>query len=185
MVVEIKELTIDGKIIAVGLVLPALESIPIIEVGSSWMLEQLIATSIIIGKVTVDLFGLSFCMLSIALIPSGVAAPFMPSRFADMFIATYCLLSSERLCLPKILFIIGERSLDNFFESPLCSKIENMPIQMAYMAHSSSDSETALFDALSSPESTCEGSKMQMQIMLEANKNIQILFMINYMIKIS
>ena len=122
---------IDGKIMLVGLELPAFVSIPIIDVGRSCTLEQLIAISKIIGSVTVDLFLLSFYMDSIALIPRGVAAPLIPRRFADMFIETYFLLSSERLFLPKILFIMGDSSLDTFFESPLCSKIENKPIQMA------------------------------------------------------
>ena len=78
------------------------------------MLEQLIATNIIIAKVAVSLFLLSFCIDSMAFMPSGVAAPFMPKRFADIFIETYCLLSAERLFLPNILFIIGDRNLDNF-----------------------------------------------------------------------
>ena len=78
----------DGKIIAVGFLLSAAASMPIIDVGKIWILEHEIATSIIIGKVTVFLFGLSFCIDSIAFIPSGVAAPFMPSKFADMFMVT-------------------------------------------------------------------------------------------------
>ena len=131
MVVEMIEHTTDGKIIPDGFELPAEDSIPIIDVGSSCMLEQLIAISIIIGKVTVFLFWLSFCIDSIALIPRGVAAPLIPRRFADIFIETYLLLSSERLFLPNILFIIGDRSFETFFDSPLCSKIENNPIQMA------------------------------------------------------
>lgn len=95
------------------------------------MLEQLIAISIIIGKVIVVLSLLSFCIDSMALMPSGVAAPPIPKRFAEIFIETYLRLSSERLFLPKILFIIGDNNLDNFLESPLCSKIENNPIQIA------------------------------------------------------
>ena len=53
------------------------------------------AISIIIGKVITFLLGLSFCIDSIAFIPSGVAAPLIPSRFAEIFIDTYLLLSSE------------------------------------------------------------------------------------------
>ena len=131
IVVERIEHKIDGKIMPDGFLLPALESMPIIDVGKIWILEQLIAISIIIGKVMVSFFVLSFCIDSMALIPSGVAAPLIPSKFADMFIETYLRLSSERLFLPKILFIIGDRSLETFFESPLCSKMENNPIQMA------------------------------------------------------
>ncbi len=131
IVVERIEHKIDGKIMPDGFLLPAFESIPIIDVGKIWILEQLIAISIIIGNVMVSFFVLSFCIDSMALIPSGVAAPLIPSRFADMFIETYLRLSSERLFLPKILFIIGDRSLETFFESPLCSKMENKPIQMA------------------------------------------------------
>lgn len=115
----------------VGFELPAFESIPIIEVGRSCTLEQLIAISKIIGSVTDDLLLLSFCIDSMAFMPSGVAAPLIPRRFAEMFIETYFLLSSERLFLPKILFIMGDSSLDTFFDNPLCSKIENKPIQMA------------------------------------------------------
>ncbi len=125
------EQIIEGNIIDEGFLLPALASMPIIEVGRSWTLEQLIAISIIIGKVMVVLFLLSFCIDSMALIPRGVAAPPMPSKFAEMFIETNWRLSSERLFLPKILFIIGDRSLDNFLDSPLCSKIEKSPIQIA------------------------------------------------------
>ena len=115
----------------VGFLLPAFASIPIIDVGNSWMLEQLMATSIIIGKVTVFLLVLFFCIDSMALIPRGVAAPPIPSKFAEMFIETSSRLSAERLFLPKSLVIIGDKNLDNFLESPLCSKIENKPIQMA------------------------------------------------------
>ena len=131
IVVEIIEQKSDGKIIDDGFELPAFASIPIIEVGNSWTLEQLIAINIIIGKVTTDLFLLSFCIDSMAFIPRGVAAPLIPRRFAEMFIDTYFLLSSERLFLPKILFIIGDSSLDTFWESPLFSKMEKIPSQMA------------------------------------------------------
>ena len=118
-------------IIPVGLELPADASMPIIDVGKSCMLEQDIAINIIIGKDTTDLFGLSFCIDSIAFMPSGVAAPFIPNKFADIFIDTYLLLSCERLLLPNILFIIGERSLDTFWDRPLFSSIPNMPSQIA------------------------------------------------------
>ena len=121
----------DGKIIPDGFLLPAFDNIPIIDVGKNWTLEQLIATSIIIGKVTLVLSLLSFCIDSIALIPSGVAAPLIPSKFAEMFMETYFRLSSERLFLPKSLFIIGDRSLDNFAERPLFSRIVKRPIQIA------------------------------------------------------
>lgn len=166
----------------VGFLLPADSSMPIIEVGRSCKLEQLKVTSIIIGNVTVDFVGLFFCIDSMAFMPSGVAAPFIPRRFAEIFIETYFLLSLERLFLPKILFIIGDRSLDNLPESPLCSKIENNPIQIAYIARSSSESLTALFDAVKSPERTFVGSKKQSDITLIANKKIQILFIIKDMI---
>ena len=122
---------IDGKMIPVGLLLPAFESMPIIDVGRSCMLEQLMLISIIIGNVIVSLFLLSFCIDSIALMPSGVAAPLIPRRFADMFIETYLRLSSERLFLPKILFIMGDSSFDIFVEMPLFSSIANTPIQIA------------------------------------------------------
>lgn len=128
---EIIEQIIDGKMMAVGFLLPADASMPIIDVGSSCTLEQDIAISIIIGKVTVFLFGLSFCIDSIALMPSGVAAPLMPRRFAEMFIETYFLLSSERLLLPNNLFIIGDRSLDNFWDNPLFSSMPKSPSQIA------------------------------------------------------
>ena len=131
MAVEIKEQIIDGKMIDVGFLLSAETNIPIIEVGRSWMLEHEIAISIIIGKVTTDLFGLSFCIDSIALIPSGVAAPLIPKRFADMFIDTYFLLSAERLLLPNILFIIGDSNLESFSDSPHFSSMEKRPSQIA------------------------------------------------------
>lgn len=72
----------------VGFVLPAEASMPIIEVGRICTLEQDMAINIIIGNVMTFLFGLSFCMDSMALIPSGVAAPLIPSRFAEIFIDT-------------------------------------------------------------------------------------------------
>lgn len=53
------------------------------------MLEQLIAINIIIGKVIVVLLLLFFCIDSIAFMPSGVAAPLIPRRFADIFMETY------------------------------------------------------------------------------------------------
>lgn len=125
------EQIIDGKIIPLEFLLPADSSIPMIEVGKSWMLEQEIAINIIIGKDTMFLLGLSFCIDSIALMPSGVAAPPIPKRFAEMFIDTYLLLSAERLLLPNILFIIGDRNFESFSASPLFSKIEKSPSQMA------------------------------------------------------
>ena len=70
--------------------------------------------SIIMGKDAVDLSLLSFCIDSMAFIPRGVAAPPIPRRFAEMFIDTYCLDSFERLHLPKILFIMGDRKWDSF-----------------------------------------------------------------------
>ena len=172
----------DGKIIAVGFLLSAAASMPIIDVGKIWILEHEIATSIIIGKVTVFLFGLSFCIDSIAFIPSGVAAPFMPSKFADMFIETYFLLSSERLHLPKILFIIGERSLDSFWDRPLFSNIEKSPSQIAYIAQSSNDNLTALFDADKRPDKTVVGFEKHSARTLEKNKIIQMIFMVNIML---
>ena len=131
MVVERIEHMIDGKIIDVGFELPALASMPIIEVGRSWMLEQEIAINIIIGKVIKDLLGLSFCIDSIAFMPSGVAAPFIPNKFAEIFIDTYLLLSAERLLLPNILFIIGDSNFESFSDSPHFSRIEKSPSQMA------------------------------------------------------
>ena len=95
------------------------------------MLEQEIAISRIIGKLMVDLSGLSFCIDSIAFIPSGVAAPFIPNRFAEMFIDTYLLLSAERLLLPNILFIIGDSNLESFSARPHFSRIEKSPSQIA------------------------------------------------------
>ena len=125
------EQIIDGKMIFDGFLLPAFDSIPIIDVGRSWTDEQLIAMSIIIGKVTVVFSLLSFCIDSIAFMPSGVAAPLIPSKFAEIFIETYRLLSSERLFFPNNLFIIGDSSFDSLLESPLFSKIEKMPSQIA------------------------------------------------------
>ena len=89
------------------------------------------AISIIIGNVTTGLFGLSFCIDSMALMPSGVAAPLIPRRFAEIFIETYFLLSSERLFFPKILVIIGDRNFDTFEDKPLFSSIEKSPSQIA------------------------------------------------------
>ena len=60
IVVERIEHKIEGKMIPDGFLLPAFDSIPIIEVGRICMLEQLIAISIIIGKVIVSFFVLSF-----------------------------------------------------------------------------------------------------------------------------
>ena len=146
------------------------------------MLEQLIATNIIIGKVAVSLWGLSFCIASIAFMPNGVAAPLIPSKFADMFIETYCLLSAERLFLPNILFIIGDRRWDNFFDNPLCSKILNSPTQIAYTAQSSSESFTALLDAVKRPDKTLVGLLKHRAIRLEMKSIIQILFILKNMI---
>ena len=165
-----------------GSLLPADASIPIIEVGKSWTLEQDMAISIIIGNVTCNLFLLSFCIDSMALMPRGVAAPLIPSRFAEIFIDTYLLLSSERLLLPKILFIIGDRSLDNFCDNPLFSSIEKSPSHIAYMAHNSKESLTALFEADSSPDKTLLGSAKHSEITLVANKIIQIIFIVKNMI---
>ena len=139
------------------------------------------AISIIIENDTTFLFGLSFCIDSIAFMPRGVAAPPIPNRFAEIFIETYLLLSAERLFLPNILFIIGDRSLDNFLESPLFSKIEKIPSQTAYTAQSSNESFTALFEAVNIPVKTFEGSNKQRATMLEINKNIQILFILKSM----
>ena len=130
-VVDRIEQIIDGAMIEVGFLLPAFASMPIIDVGRSCTLEQLIAISIIMGKVTTDLFLLSFCIDSMAFMPSGVAAPLIPSRFAEMFIETYFLLSSERLFLPNILFIIGDSNLDTLLDIPLCSKMPNRPNHIA------------------------------------------------------
>ena len=130
-VVDRIEQIIDGAMIEVGFLLPAFASMPIIDVGRSCTLEQLIAISIIMEKVTTDLFLLSFCIDSMAFMPSGVAAPLIPSRFAEMFIETYFLLSSERLFLPNILFIIGDSNLDTLLDIPLCSKMPNRPNHIA------------------------------------------------------
>lgn len=182
IVVEMIEHTTDGKTMPVGFELPAASNIPIIDVGKNWTLEQLIAMSIIIGKVTCFLLGLSFCIDSMALMPRGVAAPLIPSIFAEMFIETYFLLSSERLFLPKILFIIGERSLESLFDNPLFSSIANSPIQIAYIAKSSSESWTALFEAESRPVKTFDGSNKQSEMMLIKKRKIQILFILKNMI---
>ncbi len=71
--------------------------------------------------------------------------------------------------------------MDNFLDNPLCSKMENTPIQIAYIAHSSNDNLTALFDADKSPDKTCVGSKTHRAITLEINSTIQILFIVNDM----
>lgn len=131
MVVEIIEQIIDGRIIDEGFELPAFDNIPIIDVGRSWTLEQLIAISIIIGKVMVVLLSLSFCIDSIALIPSGVAAPLIPSKFAEIFIEINLRLSSEIFFLPKILLTTGESNFEILEESPLFSKIAKIPSQIA------------------------------------------------------
>ena len=52
-------------------------------------------------------------------------------RFAEMFIDTYLLLSSERLLLPNILFIIGDSNLESFSARPHFSRIEKSPSQIA------------------------------------------------------
>ena len=88
IVVEIMEETIDGKMIFDGALLPAFDNIPMIDVGKSWTDEQLIAISIIMGNVAVVLFLLSFCIDSMAFMPSGVAAPLIPSKLAEIFIET-------------------------------------------------------------------------------------------------
>ena len=183
IVVDIIELTIDGTIIDDGFLLPAFESIPIIDVGRSWTLEQLIAINIIIGNVTMCLFGLSFCIDSIAFIPSGVAAPLIPSKFAEIFIETYFLLSSERLFFPNNLLIRGDSNFEIFEESPLFSKIEKMPSHIAYTAHNESDRLTAVLDAFKSPDKTMLGSKKHRDIILITNRKIQILFILKFMVK--
>ena len=184
MVVEIIEQIIEGNIIPVGLELPADASMPIIDVGKSCMLEQDIAINIIIGKDTTDLFGLSFCIDSIAFMPSGVAAPFIPNKFADIFIDTYLLLSCERLLLPNILFIIGDSNLESFSESPHFSNIEKSPSHIAYIAQSSNDSLTALFEAVKRLDKTFVGSPKHSEIMLIINIIIQIRFILKNMIEI-
>lgn len=131
IVVERIELIIDGRIIDDGFVLPAFVNIPIIDVGKSWTLEQLIAISIIIGKETTDLFLLSFCMDSMALIPRGVAAPLIPRRFADIFIDIYSLLSSEMFFFPNILLTTGESNFEILADNPLFSNMPKIPSQIA------------------------------------------------------
>lgn len=131
MLVEIIELIIDGKMIAFGFLLPAFVSIPIIDVGRICTLEQLIAISIIIGNVMTFLFLLSFCIDSIALIPSGVAAPLIPSKFAEIFIEIKFLLSFDKLLFPNNLFIMGESSFEIFDDNPLFSSIAKIPSQIA------------------------------------------------------
>lgn len=84
--------------------------------------------------------------------------------------------------MPKILFIIGDKSLDIFCDNPLCSKIENNPIHIAYIEQSSNDNFNALFEALSNPVNTFDGSNKQIDIMLIVKRKIQILFIINNMI---
>ena len=58
-----------------------------------------------------------------ALIPIGVAAPFIPSIFADIFIETNSFDSVLIVFLPNMRSISGESSFVNFFEMPVCSKI--------------------------------------------------------------
>ena len=147
------------------------------------MLEQLMIINIIIGNVAVDFSGLSFCIDSIALMPRGVAAPPIPRRFAEMFIDTYCLLSFERLHLPNILFIMGDRKWDNFCDKPLFSRIMKSPIQIAQIAHKLNDNFTAEFEAVSNPERTFVGSPKHSAIMLIINRKIQILFILKNMIE--
>lgn len=121
-------------------------------------------------------------MLSMALIPRGVAAPPMPSIFAEIFMLTYCLVSSDRFFLPNIKLTSGDNSLENFFDSPVCSSIEKIPIHIAYMAHSSKESLTARFEADVSPAKTPLGSTNISAIILSDNNMSQTLFMVKTML---
>lgn len=71
-----------------GFALPSLARRPIMVAGNNCIEVQLITSNNIILSVA-DLFDLSLHIDSIALIPIGVAAPPMPSRFADILTVMY------------------------------------------------------------------------------------------------
>ena len=83
MVVERIPASSDGKIIADAFFDPALVIIPMIEVGKSCRLVQERIISMVIGYDTSP-DGLSSFMLSMALIPIGIAAPPIPSILAEI-----------------------------------------------------------------------------------------------------
>ena len=120
----------DGTMIDDADELPAFVIIPIIDVGSNCKLVQERMMSIVIGYVTFpDL--LSSFMLSIALIPIGVAAPPMPSMFAEIFIETYCFALGDKFFLPNIKSMIGDRIFVSNFEIPVNSNILKIPTHTA------------------------------------------------------
>ena len=121
-------------------------------------------------------------MLSIAFMPSGVAAPFIPKRLALMFILTNFLLSGERLFFPKIQLTSGESSFAKSLVMPVCSKIEKMPIQTAYITQSSKVKESALFEAPSIPVITASGLTKRRAKMLDISRISHILFIFNLIV---
>lgn len=171
----------DGKIIDAALELPALLSSPIIEVGNNCILEQLITTSI-----TIFLLALldPSCILFIALIPSGVAAPFIPSMLALIFILTSCLLSFDKDFLPKIKSISGDNILEITTESFVCSSMLNIPVHTAYTAHKLKQRLTALLDEIVRAGSMLSGFINNKTEILVKIIMSQTLFMVQYMMKI-
>ena len=71
-----------GRIMLAGCALPAVANMPKIDVGNSCKLVQEITTNITILRLAM---GEPLYILSMALMPIGVAAPFMPKRLALMF----------------------------------------------------------------------------------------------------
>lgn len=158
-----------------GLVAFALVSIPIMLVGSSCIDVQEITTSIIIGYVA-TLRVLFLFILSMALMPKGVAAPFIPNMFADIFIHTKFLLGSSKLFLPNIKFTMGDKSLFSHLLIFVWDSILNMPVHTAYMAHNSRHSLTALFPAVDNPTKTLCGLNIVSATSALISKNNHTLF---------
>ena len=108
------------------------------------MLEQLITTN---KTIALDACKCPLSMLFMARMPRGVAAPFIPSRFALKFVQIKRFVSFERLSFLKSLFTMGEISFVNRLDIPVFSKMEKMPVQTAYIPHKLIKSEIAFEDA--------------------------------------
>lgn len=144
------------------------------------MLEQLIVTSI-----TMFLFILFVpsCIELIARMPSGVAAPFMPSIFALIFMLINCFDSLDSDFFPKIQLIRGDKIFDNNRDMLVCSRILKIPVQTAYTAHRLKHKETALLDDVESAGNTLSGFINNKTEILVKIIMSQTLFMVQYMMK--
>ena len=100
-------------------------------------------------------FSLPSCIHSIAFIPSGVAAPPIPKRFAEKLSVIY---SSARSLSPlNNFFVNGLNSLLRALLSPMPSISESMDNHIAYIAISVNASVSALLAPLIIMENALSG----------------------------